>query len=179
MLDIINRTNGTIYKHESGVRTEVAGMETRRILAFLPPEISANCIRATLNPYGEVQTIQEQWSRKNKYAVANGIKIATMKRTKHITPCITMAGYRTLTSYEGQPQTCYGCGHTEHMYHACPKCRWGKNQTETPTETTWAQIVGAKATTSETAHEILRTTEITQTSKQQMKFENDEYVTTA
>jgi hypothetical protein len=52
-----------------------------------------------------------------------------------------------------------------------------KNQTETPTETTWAQIVGAKATISETAHKILRTTELSQTSSKLMNIENDEYDT--
>jgi len=55
-----------------------------------------------------------------------------MKLTTHIPPCITIAGYRTLTSYEGQPQTCYGCGDTEHMYHTCPKCRRDKKPNRNP-----------------------------------------------
>jgi hypothetical protein len=29
-------------------------------------------------------------------------------------------GHRALLSYEGQPQTCYGCGATGHIYPGCP-----------------------------------------------------------
>ena len=120
MQDILMRTNGKKeYKHVSGVistvRIEVAGMGTRRVrVANLPPEISAGIIRAALRPYGEVQAIQGQWSSKYRYPVANGIKIATMQ-LKNIQSYIIIAGYRALTSYEGQPQTCFACGDTVHV----------------------------------------------------------------
>jgi hypothetical protein len=60
--------------------------------------------------------------------------------TKHIPSHITTAGYRVLTSYEGQPQTCYGCGDTDHMYQFCPKRREAKTLQSTSTGTTWAHV---------------------------------------
>jgi hypothetical protein len=42
-----------------------------------------------------------------------------MALKKHIPSYIVIAGYRALISYDGQPQTCYGCSDTEHMYNVC------------------------------------------------------------
>jgi hypothetical protein len=159
MQDIMTRTNGTTtYKHESGlistVRIETAGMGTRRIrIANLPPEIPGNSIRAVLNQYGEIHSIQEEkWTQKYRYTEANGLKIVLMKLTKHIQSHATMAGHRALISYEGQSQTCYGCGDTYHMYHACPKRCGVQKRTEIPITNTWAQIVSATAPRSETTN---------------------------
>ena len=52
---------------------------------------------------------------------------------------MTIAGHRVLTSYEGQPLTCYGCGAIGHMYHACPNKR-GKNKDLNTRITTYAAI---------------------------------------
>jgi hypothetical protein len=84
--------------------------------------------------------------------MANGIKIVLMKWTKHIPSYITTARHSDLISYEGQPQTCYGCGDKNHMYHACPKRRGVQKWTETPITNTWTQIVSATAPISETTN---------------------------
>jgi hypothetical protein len=62
---------------------------------------------------------------------------------KHIPSHITVAGHRALILHDGQPQTCYGCGDTEHMYHVCPKRRGAKNMTPAPVDHTWANIVAS------------------------------------
>jgi hypothetical protein len=65
--------------------------------------------------------------------------------TKLIPSHVIIVGHRTLTSYEGQPQTCYGCGQKDHMYHAYQKRR---TTTATPADTgkpTWADITAKKA----------------------------------
>jgi len=72
--------------------------------------------------------------------VASGIKVVVTALTKHIPSHITIAGYRVLKSYEGQPQTCFGCGDTGHIYQVCPKRRGTKTLSPTPTCKTWAHI---------------------------------------
>jgi hypothetical protein len=104
------------YKHASGeispVRIEMAGIVKRRVrIANLPPDIPEGIIWTDLSQYGEVKTIQEEmWSRAYRYAVANGIKIVVIALKKHTPSHMTIAGNRVITSYEGQPLTCYGCG---------------------------------------------------------------------
>jgi hypothetical protein len=66
-----------------------------------------------------------------------------MTLKKHITSHISIAGFRALTSYDGQPQTCYGCGDTDHMYHICPKRREARSKTTAPFDHTWANIVAS------------------------------------
>jgi hypothetical protein len=68
-----------------------------------------------------------------------------MTLTKHIPPYVVIDGHRALTSYDGQPQTCYGCGDTDHMYHACPKRRVAKFKTHAPANPKWADISAATA----------------------------------
>ena len=185
--DILTKTNGItvrVYKHESGevstVRSEIARMGTRRVrVANLLPDLSYNTIRTALNQYGEVQSIQEEkWSRKYRYAVANGVKMVTMQLTKHIPSYIIIASYRALTSYDGQPQTCYGCGDTEHMYHVCPKHSGVKIPPETPAGTTWAHIVNPTASTPGTSYNTLSNADSVRTSTQQMNSDNVEIETT-
>jgi hypothetical protein len=114
--DILHATNGTtVYKHISGeistVRLELAGMGTRRVrIDNVPPEVNNGTICAVLSQYGEIHSLQnETWSKAYRYVAANGIKVAVMSFTKHIPSHITIAGYRVLIPYDGQPQTCYGC----------------------------------------------------------------------
>jgi hypothetical protein len=63
-----------------------------------------------------------------------------MTFNKHLPSRVTIAGYRALISYEGQPQTCYGCGETDHMYQVCPKRRGVKPLVTAPTDPIWAQV---------------------------------------
>jgi len=151
--DILNATNGeTVYKHTTGeispVKLMVAGMGPRRIrLANLPPELNNTTIRMALSHYGDVQSIQDEtWAKHYRYIVSNGVRIVMMTLKKHIPSHIVIDGNRALTSYDGQPQTCYGCGDTEHMYHVCPKRRAAKTTALAPVDHTWANIVAATIT---------------------------------
>jgi hypothetical protein len=110
--DIITNTDGRAqYKHNNGVistvQIERADLGTRKIrVANLPPEVPQTTLRTAMTPYGTVHTINnEQWSTKYRYVVDNGIRIIQMAINKHIPSHITVAGYKALVSYEGQPQT--------------------------------------------------------------------------
>jgi len=179
--DMLTKTNGpTVYKQESGeictVRIEIAGMVTRRVgLANLPPQLSYNTIRTALDQYGEVQSIKEEnWSRKYRYAVTNGVNIVTMQLTKHIPSYIIIADCRSSNTYDGQPQNCYGCGDTEYMYRVCPKRRGVKTPSKTPAGTTWAQTENATASTPGTTYNTLFKADPVRTSTQQMHSDNVE-----
>jgi hypothetical protein len=150
---ILNATNGeNVYKHATGeispVRLVIAGMGTKRIrLANLPPELPITTIRNALSQYGDVQSIQdERWAKHYRYTVSNGVRIVMMALKKHIPSHITVAGYRAHTSYDDQPQTCYGCGDTEHMHHVCPKRRGAKIMAPAPVDHAWTNIVASTTT---------------------------------
>ena len=150
--DILSATNGeTVYKHVTGeispVKLVEAGMGSKRVrLANLPPEVSNNNVRVAMSNFGTVHAIQEEtWAKHYRYNVSNGVKIVTMTLTKHIPSYVVIDGHRALTSYDGQPQTCYGCGETAHMYHACPKRRVAKAPTPATAHPTWAAITAATA----------------------------------
>jgi len=151
--DILDATKGeTIYKYVTGeiapVQLMIAGMGTRRIrLANLPPELTNNTITTALSKYGEIRSIQEEnWAKHYRYNVSNGVRIVMMTLNKHIPSYIAIAGYRALVTYDGQPQTCYGCGDTEHVYNVCPKRRMPKIAQPAPFEHTWANIVSGLPT---------------------------------
>jgi hypothetical protein len=87
-----------------------------------PTELSGSIIRTVLAPYGVIQSIQDEtWSKNYPFAVAYGMRIVTMTLNKYLPSHSTISGYRALVSYEGQPQTCYGCGETDYIYQVCPK----------------------------------------------------------
>jgi hypothetical protein len=124
-----------------------AGMGSKHVcLENLPPEVSSNNIHVAMSQFGNVQAIQEEtWAKHYHYNVSNGVKIVTMTLPKHIPSYMVIDGHRALTSYDSQPQTCYGCGDTDHMYHACPKCRVAKATTTAPANPMWADITAAMA----------------------------------
>jgi hypothetical protein len=135
------------YKHSKGeislVRIEVAGMVARRLcIANLPPAIDEGTIRAVLAQYSEIRDIREEkWPKAYRYAVANGIRIVVITLTTQIPSHLTIRGRRVLTSYEGQPMTCYSCGDTEHIYRVCPRRRSAdRTAGKETTTTTWADI---------------------------------------
>jgi len=144
---IIQETNGQKeYKHSNGeisqVKIEMAGLGNKRIrIANLPPEVPEGSIRSALAKYGEIKSIQEEsWSKAYRYAVSNGIKIATMALKKHIPSHTTIAGHRVLIAYEGQPMTCYGCNAIDHVYQTCPKRLETSKGRKNEQTITWAHV---------------------------------------
>jgi ribosomal protein L19E len=144
--EVLNATNGqSEYKHTNGeisiVRVDMAGMGTKRVrIANLPPETKEEKLRAVLSQYGDIKDIQkEKWRKAYRYVVDNGIRIVTIILKKHIPSGLVKAGHRVLATYEGQPETCYGCGEAGHVYVVCPHRR----RVEQPPQhepTTWATI---------------------------------------
>jgi hypothetical protein len=52
-----------------------------------------------LAPYGYIMSIQDEtWSKTYRYTVANGIKVVTIKLSKHLPSHMTIAGNRILVS---------------------------------------------------------------------------------
>jgi hypothetical protein len=88
------------------------------------------------------------------YAVSNGKRIVTNTLHKPLPSHVTNAGHRTLTSYEGQPQTCYSCGETGHMYQVCLKCRGVKPPMTASKGPTWAQRVDAGSSHSDSSEYV-------------------------
>ena len=103
------------FRYENGeiskVRIEAVGLCVRRVkLANLPPEVADRTLKMALGAYGEIREIQtDTWSNAYRYPVTNGIRVVEMTLIQHIPSHMVVACYRTLTSYEGQPTTCYGC----------------------------------------------------------------------
>jgi hypothetical protein len=116
----------TQYKYPTGqlatLILDIAGLGTKCIrMANLLPETTQEEIRSSLAPYGNIIKIEtEQWFKHYRYAVDNGVRQVTIILNKHVPSHLTVAGYRVLLSYEGQPATCYGCGEVGHVYQGCP-----------------------------------------------------------
>ena len=144
VFNILDASNGSAeYKHISGeishVKIELAGLGTRKVrIANLPPELPNSTVRIAMGPYGVVQSISdEQWAAHYRYAVSNGVRIVQMTLNKHLPSHMTIAGYRALVAYEGQPQTCYGCSATDHVYQECPKRKNTPRRQEERTGPVW------------------------------------------
>jgi hypothetical protein len=124
--EVLTRTNGQVeYKHTNGeisiVRVDMAGMGTKRVrIANLPPETKEEKIRAAPSQYGDIRDIQKgiplrsgQWHS----------DCDDNTKKKHIPSRLAIVGHRALAAYEGQPEKCYGCGETGHVYIVCPHRR--------------------------------------------------------
>ena len=154
--EVLNATNGQAeYKHTNGevskVRVDMAEMGIKRVrVVNLPPETKEEKIRAALSQYGDIADIQkEKWAKAYCYTVDNGIRIVTITLKKHIPSSLLILGHRVLATYEGQPETCYGCGETGHVYVVCPHRR----RMERPSKhelTSWASIAGKPPQTQRT-----------------------------
>jgi hypothetical protein len=131
-------------------------MGSRRIrLANLPPGLSGSAIPTSLARYGDIQSIPEENRSKNySYAVSNAIRIVTMTLNKHLPSHVTIAGFRALISCEGQPQTYYGCGETDHMFQACPKRRGVKPLVIAATGPSWTQLSAPGLSLSDTSEYV-------------------------
>jgi hypothetical protein len=115
-------------------------------IANLPTEVHERTIRMAVGKFGKIQDIQDEtWSSAYRYPVAHGIRIAMLNLVQHIPYHITVAGYRTLISYEGQATTCNVCNEIGHLYQVCPQ-RWRARADDTrATRTSWADVA-AKGT---------------------------------
>jgi len=60
---------------------------------------------------------------------------------KHTPSYLTNAGHCGLVSYDGQPQRCYDCRDIGHLYQECLKRKTRRENTETTTSQTWADII--------------------------------------
>jgi hypothetical protein len=93
-------------------------LDTEEVAA---PEMPNDIIKEHRTKYGIVNGVtDEKWSNLYRYAVRNGIRIATIDLRMHIPSHLCIAGYRTLISYIGQPTTCYICNGTTHIANKCP-----------------------------------------------------------
>ena len=174
--NIISRTKGEVdYAHETGEISKVtigpAGLGKRSIrIANLPPEMPKDIIKEYMSKYGIVNGVtDEKWSNMYRYAVGNGIRIATIDLRMHIPSHLYIAGYRTLISYIGQPTTCYICNGTTHIANECPSRQKRLKETSDLRTKTWAQIAttgpqsnmdlgGVQHVDNETQHERSATT---------------------
>jgi hypothetical protein len=82
-----------------------------------------------------------------------------MKMNKHLPSKMNIAGRNVLVSYDGQPITCYGCGHTGHMYWLATH-----DAEEKRSRLTRPPVLGHKLQPTDhtyvTSHEMCATTEI-------------------
>jgi hypothetical protein len=135
------------YRHETGAvsigRIDIAGMGLRRVrVANFPPEVPDRVLRDTMSKYGEVKDIsEEQWSRMYRYPVSNGIRIVELQLKQHIPSHMMIVGQRVLITYEGQPNTCYGCNEAGHQYGDCPHRRSAAPPQQSSELDSWAQVV--------------------------------------
>jgi hypothetical protein len=131
--------NGEIF----GVTIDIAEMGTKRVrVANLPPEVPNDTLMEYLAPFGKVLNLHaETWAKTYRYSLSNGVRQAVMHLTRHLPSHLTIAGYRKLMSYEGQPPTCYSCGEVRHFYQACPARRAIENGRKEPFVTTYASVV--------------------------------------
>ena len=111
--------------------------------------MAEDTLRASLAQYGKIVSVKEEtWARTYRFAVANGIRQVDMTLTKHFPSHMKIAGHRVLTSYGGQPLTCYGCSAIGRKYHACPNKR-GRNK-DLNTRITTYEAIAAHGTPSRT-----------------------------
>jgi hypothetical protein len=61
--------------------------------------------------------------------------------TKRVPSHIYVEGHRVLSSYDGQPTTCYGCGEVGHFYPTCPTRRKHRTGTTDAPRNTYAAVV--------------------------------------
>ena len=132
------------------MNVDMAGMGIKRIRAAnLPPEVPNDVLQESLASYGKVLNIHaETWAKIYRYPVSNGVRQVVMHVTQHLPSHLTIAGYRVLLSYEGQPATCYGCGEIGHLYQVCPARRATGTERQDPTKTKYASVLANTTTPS-------------------------------
>jgi hypothetical protein len=146
---LLRDTSGRVQcKHVTGevsyVTVDAAGMGHKRVrVANLPPEAPDHVLTAALATYGQVFEVKwETWGPTYYYEVPSGVRFVTMTLKKHVPSQLMIHGDRVLISYEGQPQTCYGCGESGHLLPTCPVRRSPARKVVTSTKPTYASVVG-------------------------------------
>jgi hypothetical protein len=149
MQDVLTSNKGHAeYRHTKGeitkVRIEAVGWAMRKVrIANLAPEVHVKTLRMAVGNLGGIRDIQgETWPSSYRYPVANGIRIAMLNLMQPIPSHITVAGYKTLISYEGQPNICYGCNEIGHLYQVCPHRRRARAEDIRANRTSWADMAG-------------------------------------
>ena len=162
--EVLNATSGQAkYKHTnreiSIVQVDMAGIGTKRVrIVNLPPETKEKKIRTPLSQYGEIRDFQyEKWSKAYRYVMDNGIQIVVITQKKHIKSHLAIAVHRVLAVYDGQIQTCYGCGETGHLCIVCTRRRRA-GQPSTNEPTFWATIAARAPQTQGSADKRNETT---------------------
>jgi hypothetical protein len=54
------------------------------------------------------------WPSAYRYKVNNGVNVAILDPTRHMSSHLLIAGHRALVPHEGQPPTCYACDEVGH-----------------------------------------------------------------
>jgi len=120
----------------------------RRVrVACLPPEVDDRTLQLTLCKYGDIQEIQpEMWSNIYRYHVPNGVRVVRMSLVKHIPSNVSIAGYRAIITYQGQPTTCFSCNEPGHIKTECPHRRRERPEIRPSTKPTWAEVANGAST---------------------------------
>jgi hypothetical protein len=154
----LNRTSRDMqgkqtYKHDNGEQSQViielAGLGRRDLrIANLPPEVNNRVVIEFLIKYGEVLEIKEEyWTSAYRYKIANGIRLVQIKLKHHLPSRLVIAGHTVDVTYTGQPQTCFSCHQTGHIFQQCPHRRRGSPKEGGRPTPTWANIAAKKSLT--------------------------------
>jgi hypothetical protein len=148
----LSATIGTCeYLHNNGELSKVlvapTGIGYREVrIAGLPPEVPDSVIQAALDKYGAIRGYcRQSWSKQYRYQKSNGVRVVTNLLKKHLPSVMTIAGTRTLITYDGQEMTCFTCHERGHLSKHCPHKRSVQpvlqhQQTDGHTST-WARVV--------------------------------------
>lgn len=115
------------YKHPNGkfskVPIAVAALGTKGVrVANLPLVVNDAVLMTSLAPFGKVTVIQyEKLAKSYRNTVAYRALQVTIMLTRHIPSHLTVPMVRILSTHDGQPAACYGCGGTGHIFQTCPK----------------------------------------------------------
>jgi hypothetical protein len=92
-----------------------------------------------------------------RYKVSNGVRLVRTKLRHHLPSRIVISGHTVDNSYEGQPQTYFGCQETGHIYQNCPHRRRGSPQEGKANTSTWANIAAQHTPTDKDIQSIEHT----------------------
>jgi hypothetical protein len=139
------------YLHTSGELSKVivstSGIGYREIrIAGLLPEVPDSVLKVALFTYGDIRGYcRQSWSKQYRYQKSNGVRVVTILLKKRVPSVLTIAGTRTLISYDEQEMTCFTCHEHGHISKLCPHKR-SAQPTLQPLRPvghplTWAQVL--------------------------------------